>query len=263
MSSFTAALALLLTWPAAPGRAEGLEDALGAARQALRDGRDEARARRDETLRRWISGPKGGLWDEEEGEPVRVLCGQRPCSQAQREEALDRLAAALARMPRFLDRGLLGQVVWIWREPGARRSGEVEGAVMTLRVPAGESFDDVLCHELAHVYHRALPAQADAYLALRARTPAMRRTRKKVLALLPPPSPPGVEPRPLPEQARRLLEEAMVPRRHDDDAHALRTDGEYWAVSVELVFLSGAEPGSLAGRLSEEELAFLTGLFKG
>lgn len=245
---------------AAPCSAADWEEGWAASRRIVEAAQDQRRERRDALLKRWVSGPSGGLWDEEPGERVTVLCGAAACADARRQEALDRLAAAFARMPAFLNQGALGRVSWQWLAPGARRGGEAEGNVLTLRAAADQPIDDILCHELAHIYQRAAPAPVEGYLALRARSAPLRLARARILALAPPLAPPGAPPRPLPEEARRLLAQAEVPRRFDDDVHALRSDGEYWAVSVELAYLARGDGRLLQGRLSAREANYLAAL---
>lgn len=178
------------------------------------------------------------------------------------------MAAAVERLTRrdeILGRWISGSAGSLWDDETAERvfvlcGGEIEGAILTLRVGPGKALNDILCHELAHAFHRAQPARVDHYLALRARTAAMRQARGRILALTPPLPPPGRPSLPLPQKARRLLKEASVPRRHEDDVHALRTDGEYWAVSVELACMARGDPKSLNGLLSREETLFLRDL---
>jgi hypothetical protein len=239
----------------------GLAAGARQAREALARSADARRARRDKVIASWVLG--GGIFDEE-AERVVVRCGGSPCPPEVREQVLDRLAGEFRKLPAFLAEAKISTLYWDELPKGRRRGGTKDGHEIELRVPEGASIDDILCHEVAHIYEKENPETVKAFLKIRHDTPEfmeklagiwrhVMKTNNGSMA----------EPERLDGHGQRLVAEARIPRRHANDIHAITKSSEYWAVSVELAYLAGRDGGweRLHTRLDAAEIDYLKKLF--
>lgn len=232
-------LPLLLAPPASAQLAAPSAQARGgvAAFAAARD------ARRDAALAAY------GLSSEK----IEVRCAGKPCPEARRQEVLSTLSGLLSRMPRLVAPARPTKLVWEDGAPSADGTTGGDGTV-TLYAPEGKDMGAILAHELAHVLESVDPAVYNGFLALRHDTQPYRDLLAEFwVEVWRSRGPDDDESRPLSPRARQRLAALRLPRRHADDLHAAKSGREYWAVSVELVYIPWA-----AGR--EESLdAFMTG----
>lgn len=248
----------LLAWGGSAS-AQGLGDALNRARQASSKFDQSRKARRDAVIDAWIIGPAMPE-DEDDDDKVGVLCDGKPCPKEKREAALHTLAGWLERMPAFLRPAKMSVLYWHVLPKGKRADGVKDGTVVTLWVPEGRDVDNILCHEIGHIFHDRDRDTVKAFLRLRHDTDEMRKKMGELYLHLMRTNPGRHhEPYDLDSRARWMIAAMRLPRRHSDDVHALMSATEYWGVSLELAYLA-AKKGTwdrLDAFLSEEEVRFL------
>lgn len=192
-------------------------------------------------------------------EKIEVRCGGKPCAEERRQEVLATLSSLLSRMPRLVSPARPAKIVWEDQAPSADGTTGGDGTV-TLYAPAGKDMGAILAHELAHVLESADPAVYNGFLALRHDTQPYRDALAEFwVEVWRSRGPEDDESRPLSPRARQRLAALRLPRRHAEDLHAAKSGREYWAVSVELVYIPWAagreEP--LDAFMTPEEAAYL------
>lgn len=198
-------------------------------------------------------------------EKIEVRCSGRPCPPERRAEVLAVLAGDLARMPKLLAPARPPKLVWEDLGPGQPADGNTDGdGGVTLYAPAGKDMSAILAHELAHVLERVDPAFYNGFLALRHDTPPYRDALAEFwIEVWRSRGPEDDGNRPLSPRALQKLAALRLPRRHAEDLHAAKSGREYWAVSVELVFLSwqAGRQDPLDAFMTPEEAAYLRARF--
>ena len=196
---------------------------------------------------------------------IRVLCAGKPCPEEERARALAALTASVAKMPKLLKGVRPSKLTWESLPEGAQADGDTDsnGAV-TLYAPAGRDMTAILAHELSHVLETSDPKTVTGYLSLRHDTPEYQKALGELWAeVWRSAGPEDDGSRPLSPRARAMMAELRLPRRHAADLHAAKSRREYWAVSVELVFLA-REDGKwerLDAFMAPEEAAYLRSRF--
>jgi hypothetical protein len=198
-------------------------------------------------------------------ETVEVRCGGKPCPGERRREVLAALAGMLGRMPKLVAPARPPKLVWEDLPAGAPSDGTSHGdGAITLYAPAGKDMGAILAHELAHTLEFIDRKTVAGFMALRHDTPAYRDALAAFwVEVWRSRGPEDDDSRPLSPRARQMLGPLRLPRRHADDLHAAKSGREYWAVSVELVYLewSAGKAGDLSAFMTAEEEAYLRSRF--
>lgn len=192
-------------------------------------------------------------------EKIEVRCGGKPCPDARRQEVLSTLSGLLSRMPKLVTPARPAKLVWEDGAPSADGTTGGDGTV-TLYAPAGKDMGAILAHELAHVLESVEPAVYNGFLTLRHDTQAYRDALAEFwVEVWRARGPEDDDSRPLSPRARQKLAALRLPRRHAEDLHAAKSGREYWAVSVELVYIPWAagREESLDAFMTPEEAAYL------
>lgn len=198
-------------------------------------------------------------------ETVSVVCAGKPCPEERRREVLSTLAGTLGRMPRLVAPARPPKLTWEDLPAGSPSDGTCHGdGSITLYAPAGKDMSAILAHELSHTLEFIDRATVDGFLALRHDTPAYRDALGAFwIEVWRSRGPEEDESRPLSPRARQMLGALRLPRRHGDDLHAAKSGREFWAVSVELVFIEwqAGRTGRLDAFMTPEEEAYLRSRF--
>ena len=192
-------------------------------------------------------------------EKIEVRCGGKPCPDARRHEVLSTLSGLLSRMPKLVAPARPAKLVWEDKAPSADGTTGGDGTV-TLNVPEGNDMGAILAHELAHVLESFEPSIYNGFLALRHDTQAYRDALAEFwVEVWRSRGPEDDDSRPLSPRARQKLAALRLPRRHAEDLHAAKSGREYWAVSVELVYIPWAagREETLDAFMTPEEAAYL------
>ena len=194
-------------------------------------------------------------------EAVFVNCSGKPCPEERRREVLATLTGLLGRMPRLVAPARPPKLVWEDLPAGSPADGNSDGdGAVTLYAPSGKDMSAILAHELAHTLEFIDRKTVADFMALRHDTPAYRDALAAFwVEVWRSRGPDDDDSRPLSPRARQLLGTLRLPRRHGDDLHAAKSGREYWAVSVELVYIEwqAGRTEALDAFMNAEEEAYL------
>ena len=221
------------------------------------------KARQDTGKKRTMVFARQGLQEK----MVFTSCKDGDCPPAVRQEMLDRIAASLDKMPRFLQSTKIPMFQWIEQEEGVRPNGHADPSFgISLRTSRNEaSFDLMVAHEFAHAFDEKNEKLVTAYHRIRYSSRQTQAGLDRLYAHINETNPGlqrGQTPK-LDEETQRMFADLRLPRRSDMDLHAVEDGYEYWAVSVELYHQHRGDNEALAKYFSPGEQAFLEKLFSG
>lgn len=177
------------------------------------------------------------------------------------------LAEALRKVPQFLRQALpyLGGIKWIENQ----NPGYLEGTAfwdqksLTIESHRKVDLDNIMTHEIAHLYEDNSGSTVYQYLTLRFHTREFSQKIMELIDLLASYKGPDGDIKPYDIAVTRKIREIRLPHRHNLDIWAYKSN-EYWAISVELYYLYKKQNQltELTKHLSPEEIQFLQKLFE-